>query len=417
LILLDNQYLLPLELAWQGVRFRFPLSREVVDKGWLDIEEILRDYLPWGFKMEQLLFVDASQKPIEYRSKSVNHVEHSIFGESEVTEWQIDLGPWLRRQKAYHKDHLIFTVLDRKSGTFGLELELARELRPDLIKELDQRLISLLFKMLEASRAETIYSHKAVPKAYRSAGFGGYPGNHWVIAMEADGRMKFDGWCIRYLDSGFSMIEEMFYERTGQKKPSTVIQKYDRKQGESVYRFKAALKNRPRIWRIIEIQGKQSLYDLDQAMRSAFQHDFSDHLGGFWKLAPRGEGQVTRYREVDLGDVYPDGEGDGAGVKIAEVKLEMGDKIKYVYDFGDWIEHILTLESIDPPKSTIEYPREISRNKPRHKYCGVCKKKGIQSAAKWICITCSNEKHEEFILCEGCYKKHNENHYLDELIY
>lgn len=417
LILLDDEYVLPLELAWQGVRFRVPLGREVADKGWFDIEETLRDYLPWGFKMERLLLVDAAQAPIEYRSKKVNHVELSIFGESEVSEWQIELGVWLRRQKAYHKDHLIFTVLDRKSGIFGLELEPAKALQPDLIKEQDQRLISLLFKMLEVSRDESLFVHKAVPKAYQLKGVGGYPGNHWVTALEADGRMRFNGSNICYFDRSLSMLDEIIFGMTGKKKPNTVIQKPDRKQMEQIYRFKAALKGNPRIWRMIEIQGNQSLYRFDRSLRSAFQHDTSDHLGGFWKLVSRGEGKTTRYREVDLGDVNPLGGGDGAEVKMAEIKIEVGDKLKYVYDFGDWIEHILTLEAIESPKPAIKYPREISRNKPRYDYCTVCKTKDIQSVAKWICITCSNDKQEEYILCGRCYHKHDEEHYTDELIY
>jgi len=417
LILLENEYVLPLELAWQGVRFRVPLDKEVIDKGWLDIEGILRDYLPWGFKMERLLLVDAAQEPLEYRSKAIKRVERSILGDTEVSEWQIYLGPWLRQQKAFRKDHLQFTVMDRKSGIFGLELEPFKALRPDLIKEQDQQLISSLYEMLEASRDGSLYVNKAVPKAYLSAGSGGYPGNHWVTALEADGRMRFDGWRISYLDSRLSMLDEMIFSMAGKKKPNTVIQKPDRKQGEQVYRFKAELKYRPRIWRMIEIQGNQSLYKFDRVLRSAFQHDTSDHLSGFWKLVPRGQGKTTRYREVELGDANPLDGGEAAKVKLAEIKIEVGDKLKYVYDFGDWIEHILTVEAIEPPQSAIKYPREISHNKPRYEYCVVCKTKGIQSVAKWICITCSNENQEACILCEECYQQHDEDHYLDELIY
>ena len=418
LLLLDDQYLLPLELAWRGVRFRVPLAREVVDKGWLDIEQIVRDYLPWGFKMDHLLLVDAAEEPIEYRSKTVNRIEHSILGDTQVSEWQIDLGAWLRGKKVFHKDHLLFTILDRKSGIFSLDFEPAKALRYDLIKEQDQRLVSCLFEMLEASRDESLSAYRAVPKAYRSAGSGGYPGNHWVTALEVDKRMRFDGWIIYYLDSRISMLDEMLFGLTGKAKPATVIQKLDRKQTEQVYRFKAELKDKPRIWRMIEIQGKQSLYKFDRALRSAFQHDTSDHLGGFWKLVLRGAvKQKAHYREVDLGHVDPLGGGDAAKVKVAEIKMEVGDRLKYVYDFGDWIEHLLTLESIDPPQSAIKYPREISRNKPRYEYCQICKTKDIQSVAKWICITCSNEQHEAILLCEGCYKKHDEEHYLDELIY
>jgi len=40
------------------------------------------------------------------------------------------------------------------------------------------------------------------------------------------------------------------------------------------------------------------------------------------------------------------------------------DPLKYVFDFGDWIEHTLTLTAIHPPERGVKYPREVSRNKP-----------------------------------------------------
>jgi hypothetical protein len=45
-----------------------------------------------------------------------------------------------------------------------------------------------------------------------------------------------------------------------------------------------------------------------------------------------------------LGNVDPLGEGSGAQIRIAGLGLQIGDRLKYVYDFGDWIEHKITLE-------------------------------------------------------------------------
>jgi len=39
------------------------------------------------------------------------------------------------------------------------------------------------------------------------------------------------------------------------------------------------------------------------------------------------------------------------------------DPLKYVFDFGDWIEHTLTLVAIHPAEQGVEYPREVY--KPR----------------------------------------------------
>lgn len=104
-----------------------------------------------------------------------------------------------------------------------------------------------------------------------------------------------------------------------------------------MYRFRGALAHRQNLWRTIEIQGKQSLADLDRALRGAFGHDNWDHLGGFWKLVPRGAqarsggkqsaARRSRYRDVELGDVDPEGGGTGARVKVAELGLAVGTNL------------------------------------------------------------------------------------------
>ena len=121
-------------------------------------------------------------------------------------------------------------------------------------------------------------------------------------------------------------------------------QDFTPEHGEQVYQFRAALKYREDIWRRIEIQGNQTLAEFDYVLRSQFGHDRSDHLCGFWKLVRRG--QTQRYRQIDLGNVDPLGEGSGAQIRIAGLGLQIGDRLKYVYDFGDWIEHEITLEKV-----------------------------------------------------------------------
>jgi len=114
-------------------------------------------------------------------------------------------------------------------------------------------------------------------------------------------------------------------------------------------------------------------------------------MGGFWRLVPRKADNrgVTRYREVELGDVNPYGEGDGADLKIAGLELSTGDRLKFVFDFGDWIEHTLIVDAIEAPQAGAKYPREVARNKPKYINCVECQKKGKQVVAKWICLECS----------------------------
>lgn len=231
--------------------------------------------------------------------------------------------------------------------------------------------------------------------------------------------MKTDGSYIRYAESHTvwdDLIGKMLQEETRPKsKPEKKLAKVAHKE---IYRFRAAFKYRPSTWRDIEIQGEQTLGDLDRELRMSFNHDTSDHLSGFWKLVARGGEKQNRYREVDIGNINPFEGGEAAGVTVASLGLQVKDRLKYVYDFGDWIEHTLTLNAISDPQPGMRYPREAARNKPRHKYCVNCKEQGKQMLSTWFCITCSEEQGQEVVLCEECMGlEQHEEHYSEELVY
>lgn len=116
---------------------------------------------------------------------------------------------------------------------------------------------------------------------------------------------------------------------------------------QCVYRFKAALKYRKGLWRRIEIQGGQTLADFKNILVHTFKHD-DGHLSGFRKRVRRGN--TKRYREIELGHIDPLGHGSGADILIAQLELQPGNVLKFIYDFGDWIEHTLTLEAITAPE-------------------------------------------------------------------
>jgi hypothetical protein len=179
--------------------------------------------------------------------------------------------------------------------------------------------------------------------------------------------------------------------------------------------LKAVLAQRRGLWRTVEIQGKHKLADLDAILRAAFEHDPSDHLGGFWKRIRRGQGK--RFRDVDLGTVDPLGEGEGAGVRIAGLGLEPGGQLTYVYDFGDWIEHRLSLEAIVEPEAEAGYPRVVARNRPKYQPCGSCLARGQMVTATWICFKCSDEQEKEVLVCEGCLERDHDEHWAGELLY
>jgi hypothetical protein len=209
-------------------------------------------------------------------------------------------------------------------------------------------------------------------------------------------------------------LETMFQEITGEK-TELPEETFSPKQARQVYRFKAALWHRKGLWRRIEIRGDQTLGDLNSTLQEAFQHDW-DHMAGFWKRVRRGSGK--RYREIDLGDVDPLGGGSGASRRIAGLGLAPGDILKYIYDFGDWIKHLITLEEIvEPDEEGVEYPRIVEQNRPRHRYCKECKAEGRKTVATWICIKCSDHEQQAVLLCEDCLIAHHEGHYAEEILY
>jgi len=178
---------------------------------------------------------------------------------------------------------------------------------------------------------------------------------------------------------------------------------------EKIYVFKAALKYRGELWRRIEIKGNQTLGDFDHIMREAFNHDTWDHLSEFFS------GRV--WQSEGFGEIGPGGGGGGATKQINHLGLSEGDKIEYVYDFGDNIQHVITLEKIIDFEKEEEYPRIVSKNKPRYRYCELCKEQGKKTIATWVCIECSEEKQREVLLCEDCLMKKHEDHYVDKILY
>ncbi len=419
LVYLDSKTILPLRIAWQGVRFRMDLSREEVNKGFFDAGIAFSFYLPNGFNLTNLRLVDAGGQAIKFKVNVVKKKVKGIFGTSEQTFYYCHIPEWLRAHRFEPKDHLLFTILDRESGVLKMEHEPYKQIDAELLESRNRLLADILYELLENSPHERIFLNEALPTAYaRLPEKDGYPPYHWVMLLANDERMETNGWDIVYRDAETSMLDSLFDEasekkRKPQKKPVSKEQK------EQVYRFKAELKYRPKLWRVIEIQGNNTLSDFNRILVDVFDHDF-DHLGGFWKLVPRAGTKrgITRYREVDLGSVDPFGEGEGADVSIAELELAVGSKMKYVFDFGDWIEHGLTLEAIETPQPDAEYPREAKRNTPKYAKCVECLKKGKETTAIYVCLTCTKNPEEERLLCEDCVEKHErKDHYVEKILY
>lgn len=410
MVYLEDQSVVPMRIAMQGVRFRVSLARQEATQGVLVIHPAFDYFLRPGIDPAAARLSDERGRSLPTKLRTIRVMVDSLFGKERVTHTAFDLGGWFRARRIKRNDSILVTVEDWETGGFRLAHEPAKRRRKTEIAQRDQELADFFFDLLENASDEGITALEAIPTAYaRLPDVRVYPGSHWINVLVRDPRLTWDGWLISYGDTR-SPLDEMFSEQEPGAQAS-----FSDDQGQAVYRFKAALWHRPKLWRRIEIQGQQTLGELDGILRGAFEHDRFDHLGGFWKCVRRG--QTKRFRDVDLGTVTPFGEGSGAEAPLAGLGLEPGQQLKYVYDFGDWIEHKLTLEAIAEPEADAAYPRITDQNKPDYQDCQSCAAQGRTTIATWICLQCSDEQQQEVLVCEECLSRDHEDHYADKILY
>jgi hypothetical protein len=410
-VYLDARTVVPLRVVMHGARFRIVLSRLEIKYGALLFEPNFRGFTRLRAEPSDLSLLDAAGQPLQARPFTIKIQRTSFLGPytQEAAAWEI--APWLKSLKARDGDSLLVTIEDWETGRYRLEHEPAGRRRFDEVDRKNRELADLLFGALENASSQSIFGREAVAKAYaRMADPPGYPGDHWTTVVERDHRMKLFDYEIRYPES-FAPIESLM----GRERAKPKALPFSGAQSQQVYCFKASLSYRPGLWRRIEIRGGQTLEDLDGILRGEFKHDFSDHLSGFWRKVRRGD--TRRFREVEIGTIEPFGGGDGAEKRIAGLGLAAGDELKYVYDFGDWIEHKIALEAITEPQADAKYPRVVGQNKPQYQDCERCAAQGRQTRATWVCHHCSAEQGRMVVCCEDCLSPEHEDHYVDEIVY
>ncbi len=123
---------------------------------------------------------------------------------------------------------------------------------------------------------------------------------------------------------------------------------------DQVYQFKVTLSDiRPPIWRRIQVPENYTFWDLHVAIQDAM--GWADyHLHKFTIFSLR-EGE-----EVEIGIPNPDWNETEVlhdrKQKIADYFALENREAEYVYDFGDYWEHIIMLEKILPREKGVKYP-------------------------------------------------------------
>jgi hypothetical protein len=117
---------------------------------------------------------------------------------------------------------------------------------------------------------------------------------------------------------------------------------------QDFYIFRAALVGWRGVSRKLAVRGEETLADLHQLLQFAFEWD-DDHLYCFWlsdKFWDRTPG--IRYRDPHWG--LDEGE-KSSRARLDELGLKVGDKLSYLFDFGDEWRVRLTLAEVRPASS------------------------------------------------------------------
>ena len=84
------------------------------------------------------------------------------------------------------------------------------------------------------------------------------------------------------------------------------------------------------------------------AIRRTLNYDTWDHCSAFFEGAP--------WESRCLIEVYPDNSGSGQLKPISMLPLIRGVKLGYVYDFGDNLQHSISVEDVLPVDLDQQYP-------------------------------------------------------------
>ena len=105
---------------------------------------------------------------------------------------------------------------------------------------------------------------------------------------------------------------------------------------------------KPRIWRRLVLPGDLTL-DVVHTLFQAAMGWTDSHLHRFQPSTPRGKPQdyfITEFDEQEGDEGTPEKD-----VRLDQVLCERGDRLTYLYDFGDDWEHLVKLESIQKQAS------------------------------------------------------------------
>jgi hypothetical protein len=123
-----------------------------------------------------------------------------------------------------------------------------------------------------------------------------------------------------------------------------------------VYAFDARLEGLPGVRRRVAVRADQKLTDLHAALQEAFEWA-DDHLYTFWlsgRFWDRGSPEYTIPFELEPNQ-------RSAATRLSRLDLKPGQKLAYLFDFGDEWRVALTVVAVEAAEDGA-YPRVLERH-------------------------------------------------------
>lgn len=123
---------------------------------------------------------------------------------------------------------------------------------------------------------------------------------------------------------------------------------------DQIYQFKISLRDtKPPIWRRIQVPSDYTFRDLHVAIQDAM--GWCDYHLHEFKMKDPATGETVEIGIPDEDMMVPDAN-SGWGTRIAHFYTPENPRALYIYDFGDYWEHEVTLEKILPRGENVMYP-------------------------------------------------------------
>jgi len=124
-----------------------------------------------------------------------------------------------------------------------------------------------------------------------------------------------------------------------------------------IHRFKVSLRDRPDIWRIIDLKGNQMLSSLHKAIFKAFDRFEEQQYSFFLSNKPFDKESEYTAPGFDTGGTSK----LASRIRIDSVELYGGPRFLYLFDYGDEWWHDVELVSITQRVTRTNYPRVVKK--------------------------------------------------------